>query len=89
MNVQVKSSNGITLMPMETRLLVDRKIFVEGEINQDMACNFVKQLLLLCKEDCNKPIDVLINSPGGEISSGLLMYDCIQSCKTPIMDRRL
>ena len=84
MNVQVKSNNGITLMPMETRLLVERKIFVEGEINQDMACNFVKQLLLLCKEDCNKSIDVLINSPGGEISSGLLMYDCIQSCKTPI-----
>ena len=45
---------------------------------------FVKQILLLCKEDSGKPIDVLINSPGGEISSGLLMYDCIQSCKTPI-----
>lgn len=84
MNVQVKSSNGITLVPMDTRLLADRKIFVEGEINQEKACTFVKQILLLCKEDSCKPIDVLINSPGGEISSGLLMYDCIQSCKTPI-----
>ncbi len=84
MNVQVKSSNGITLMPLETRLLAGRKVFVEGEINQETACNFVKQLLLLCKEDANKPIDVLINSCGGEINSGLLMYDCIQSCKTPI-----
>lgn len=84
MNVQVKSSNGITLIPMDTRLLADRKIFVEGEINQEKACSFAKQILLLCKEDGSKPIDVLINSPGGEISSGLLMYDCIQSCKTPI-----
>lgn len=84
MNVQVKSSNGITLMPLETRLLAGRKVFIEGEINQETACNFVKQLLLLCKEDANKPIDVLINSCGGEINSGLLMYDCIQSCKTPI-----
>ena len=75
MNVQVKSSNGITLVPMDTRLLADRKIFVEGEINQEKACTFVKQILLLCKEDSCKPIDVLINSPGGEISSGLLMYD--------------
>ncbi len=84
MNVQVKSSNGITLMPLETRLLAGRKVFIEGEINRETACNFVKQLLLLCKEDANKPIDVLINSCGGEINSGLLMYDCIQSCKTPI-----
>lgn len=84
MNVQVKSSNGITLVPMDTRLLADRKVFVEGEINQEKACVFVKQIILLCKEDSSKPIDVLINSPGGEISAGLLMYDCIQSCKTPI-----
>ncbi|MBR6618339.1 MAG: ATP-dependent Clp protease proteolytic subunit [Oscillospiraceae bacterium] len=84
MNVQVKSSNGITLVPIESRLLTDRKIFIEGEINHEKACDFVKQLLLLCKEDCTKTIDVLINSPGGEISSGLLMYDCIQSCTAPI-----
>ena len=84
MNVQVKSSSGITLVPMDTRLLADRKVFVEGEINQEKACLFIKQILLLCNEDSSKPIDVLINSPGGEISSGLLMYDCIQSCKTPI-----
>lgn len=84
MNVQVKSSNGITLVPMDTRLLAERKVFVEGEITQEKACLFVKQILLLCNEDSSKSIDVLINSPGGEISSGLLMYDCIQSCKTPI-----
>ena len=84
MNIQVKSSNGITLVPMETRLLADRKVFIEGEINQESACSFVKKILLLCREDGNKPIDVMINSSGGEISAGLLMYDCIQSSKTPI-----
>ena len=84
MNVQVKSSNGITLVPMDTRLLADRKVFVEGEINQEKACLFIKQILILCKDDRSKPIDVLISTPGGEISSGLLMYDCIQSCKAPI-----
>ncbi|MBQ1389209.1 MAG: ATP-dependent Clp protease proteolytic subunit [Clostridia bacterium] len=84
MYTQVKSSNGITLIPIETRLLAERKIFIEGEIDQAKACDFIKTVLLLCKEDSKKPIDVLINSPGGEISSGLLMYDCIQSCETPI-----
>ena len=84
MNIQIKSSNGITLMPLETRLLTSRKIFVEGEINTETACEFVKQVLHLNQEDSKKPIDVLINSVGGEINSGMLMYDVIQSSKAPI-----
>lgn len=84
MNVQVKSSNGIFLVPMETRLLGDRKIFIEGEITQEKACEFVKKMLVLCKEDSNSPIDILISSEGGEILAGMLMYDCIQSCRTPL-----
>lgn len=84
MNVQVKSSNGITLMSMETKLFAARKVFIEGEINQESACEFVKKIMLLNREDASKPIDVMINSPGGEINSGLLMYDVIQSSKAPI-----
>lgn len=84
MQIQVKSSNGITLIPLETRLLAERKIFVEGDINHETACEFAKKIILLSKEDGQKPIDVLINSPGGEISAGMLMYDIIQSCRTPI-----
>ena len=84
MNVQVKSSNGITLVPIDTRLLADRKIFVEGEINQETACVFLKKVMLLAREDNDKPIDIIINSPGGEINSGMLMYDVIQSSNTPI-----
>ena len=84
MNVQVKSSNGITLVPVESRLMASRKIFIEGEIDADTACDFVKKVMYLNSEDTQKPIDVLINSPGGEINSGMLMYDVIQSSKAPI-----
>lgn len=84
MNVQVKSSNGITLVPMETKLMASRKIFIEGEITTDVACDFVKKVMLLNSEDKVKPIDVLINSPGGEINAGMLMYDVIQSSVAPI-----
>lgn len=84
MNIQVKTANGISLLPIETKLLADRKVFIQGEINQDSALEFVKQLLFLSKEDRYEPIDILINSPGGEITAGLLMYDVIQTCKTPI-----
>lgn len=84
MNIQVKSSNGITLIPMETRLLAERKVFIEGEITQETACDFLKKIILLNREDQTKPIDVLINSPGGEINAGLLIYDVIQSSTAPV-----
>lgn len=84
MNVQVKSSAGITLVPVDTRLMANRKVFVEGEINQESACEFAKKIMLLTSEDKDKLIDVVINSPGGEINAGLLMYDVIQASKTPI-----
>lgn len=84
MYTQVSSSNGITLVPLETRLLTSRKIFLEGEINQELACSFVRQVMVLAQEDSSQPIDVWINSPGGEINAGLMMYDVIQSCDAPI-----
>lgn len=43
MNVQVKSSNGIILIPLESRLMAERKIFIEGEIDQESACEFIKK----------------------------------------------
>lgn len=84
MNVQVKTSGGITLVPMETRLLANRKVFIEGEINHETACNFMKKIMTLTTEDNSASIDVLINSPGGEISAEMLMYDIIQASKCPI-----
>ena len=84
MNVPIKSSNGITLVPIETRLLADRKIFIEGKINAETACEFVKKVMYLNTESSEKSIQVLINSPGGEINAGMLMYDVIQSSKAPI-----
>lgn len=83
-HVEIKSSNGITLVPLDSRLISNRKVFLEGEINSESACDFVRTILHLNEIDPKKPIDVLINSPGGEINSGMLIYDVIQSSKAPI-----
>lgn len=82
--VQVKSSSGITLVPLESRLMASRRIFIEGEIDADAACEFVKKVMLLNSEDAHAPIDVFINSTGGEINSGMLIYDVIQESRAPI-----
>jgi len=84
MNVQVKSSNGVTTMPIETKLLTHRCIFLEGEINSDSSLEIIKSLMLLIKEDENAPINLIINSPGGEINAGMAIYDAIESVDTPV-----
>lgn len=84
MNTIIKSSNGISLAPIESRLLSDRKIFIEGEITASSACEFVKIIMLLVKEDAEKPIDIYINSPGGEVNAGLLIYDTLKGIKTEV-----
>lgn len=54
MNILVKSSNGITQVSADSKLLSQRKVFVEGEINAETACEFVKKIMLLNAEDSNK-----------------------------------
>lgn len=80
----LKSSHGFDLVPIESNLLSNRKIFIEGIINSETACEFLRQIIFLVSEDTEKPVDVLVNSQGGEINAGFLIYDTIQSCKTPI-----
>lgn len=84
MNIQVKSSNGLTLIPIDSRLMARRILFIEGQITAESACEFVKKMILLNEEDANAPIRILVNSPGGEINAGMLMYDVIQSSGAPI-----
>lgn len=84
MNILIKSSNGISQVSADSKLLMQRKVFIEGEITPESACEFIKKIMILNAEDSFKTIDVLINSPGGEINSGLMMYDVIQASKAPI-----
>ena len=58
-----------------SRLLKDRIIFLQGEVNDDMANSIVAQLLFLEKEDDKSDITMYINSPGGSVVSGLAIYD--------------
>ena len=80
--IENRSSNGVDSVSGETRLLSNRKIFLEGNINQESAIEFAKKIMIL--SDSELPIHVYINSTGGEIDAGLLIYDVIQSCEVPI-----
>ncbi len=59
-------------------LLKERIIFVGTPINDVVANLVVAELLFLNREDTEKPIHIYINSPGGQVYSGLAIYDTMQ-----------
>ena len=61
-----------------SRLLKDRMIFLDCEINDSTADLVVAQMLFLESEDPNKDISLYINSPGGSVTAGLAIYDTMQ-----------
>lgn len=61
-----------------SRLLKERIVFLDGEINDERADLVVAQLLFLEAEDTKKDISLYINSPGGSVTAGLAIYDTMQ-----------
>ncbi len=64
-----------------SRLLKDRIIFIGSAIDNYVANVVIAQLLFLQMEDSEKDINIYINSPGGEVTSGLAIYDTMQFVK--------
>lgn len=68
-----------------SRLLKDRIIFLGTEINDYVANLVVAQLLFLEAENPDKDIQLYINSPGGEVTAGLAIYDTMQYVKCDVV----
>ena len=79
-----QTSRGERSYDIYSRLLKDRIIFLDGEVNNDTASLVVAQLLFLESEDPDKDINLYINSPGGLITAGLAIYDTMQYVKPDV-----
>lgn len=82
-SVEVESHNGIRELSIYTKHLTNRRIFLNGTIDRDLANDIVAQLLYL-QEEAKEPIYIYINSFGGEINAGLYIYDVLQSITVPV-----
>jgi ATP-dependent Clp protease protease subunit len=80
--VEVKSPD--FLKKAEDFLSTDRRLFLWGAIDDESAEKIVKQLLYLDSLE-TKDIILFINSPGGVISSGLAIYDCMQAIQSDVV----
>lgn len=73
-----KTQFGERVYDIYSRLLEERIVFLGTAINDDVANSIIAQLLFLEKEDPKKDITLYVNSPGGQVSSTLAMYDTMQ-----------
>ncbi len=79
-----KSQFGERAYDIYSRLLEERIVFLGTGINDDIANSIIAQLLFLEKEDPKKDITLYVNSPGGQVSSTLAMYDTMQLIKPDV-----
>ncbi len=76
-----KTQFGERVYDIYSRLLEERIVFLGTPINDDVANTIIAQLLFLEKENATKDITLYVNSPGGQVSSTLAMYDTMHHVK--------
>ncbi len=79
-----QTANGRESYDLPSRLLKDRIVLVQGEIEDSIATSIVAQLLFLEAQDPTKEISMYINSPGGSVTAGLSITDTMNFIKAPV-----
>ena len=79
-----KSPQGERAYDIYSRLLKDRIVFIGSPIDDDVANAVIAQLLFLESENQKEDIKMYINSPGGQVTSALAIYDTMQYVKAPV-----
>ena len=82
-NVLKESARGIECIGIDDELFDNREIFLTDAIDSKSSAELIKQLMYLEKQGDNE-ITLYINSPGGEVISGLAVYDYISAMKAPV-----
>lgn len=79
-----QTSKGERQYDIFSRLLMERIIFISGEITTEMADLVVAQMLFLEADNVDKDITLYINSPGGSVTAGMAIYDTMQYIKCDV-----
>jgi ATP-dependent Clp protease, protease subunit len=79
-----RTSQGERSYDLYSRLLKDRIVMLDTDVNEHSASLVVAQLLFLESEDSNKDILFYINSPGGSVTAGMCIYDTMQFIKPDV-----
>ena len=77
-----ETSNGVHGIELQTRHFDKRKVFLTGEVTDQMAIDFVSEIEFLSESD--ESVTIFLNSPGGSVNAGLLIYDVLQAVPFPV-----
>lgn len=78
MQGMLKTSHSTQLVPLETFLLEEGKVYITDTITDESANLFTQQIMYLEQKYPERPIHIYINSPGGAVDAGLAMRDMIK-----------
>jgi len=80
-----KSGRGEKSYDMHSRMLKERIVFLNGDVDDDSAHAIIMQLMYLNASDPEEDITLIINSPGGSVYSGLAIYDMMQAISNDVV----
>jgi ATP-dependent Clp protease protease subunit len=69
---------------IDSKILSERKVFLWGQVDDDSARHVIDRLLYLEMLAPNKEIQLIVNSPGGYVTSGFAIYDTMKSISSPV-----
>ena len=69
---------------IDNKLLENRRIFLWGQVDDDSAKHVIDRLMFLELEEPGKEIQLIINSPGGYVTSGFTIYDTMKGISSPV-----
>ena len=79
-----ESQGGFSAVNISDELYANRDVFIHAEIDAQVVSAILLQLMYLEKQDKCLPINIYINSPGGSVVDGMVLYDFIRMMKSPI-----
>lgn len=81
---KVREDGGERDLPLDERLFETRTVIAAAEVSKEMAEKIAGRLLLLDAEDESAPINLYINSPGGDVDAGFAIYDMARFITAPV-----
>lgn len=79
-----ETQRGYDQIQIRNEMYMNRDVFIDAEICTEVVSEVLVQLMYLEKQDKNTPVNIYINSLGGSVTDGMVLYDFIRMMKAPV-----
>lgn len=79
-----ETAEGLVRLDVRDQMLASRELELCGPVDAESCATVIRGLIYLQRQDANAPVTLYVNSPGGEVQSGLALYDVMQAMSYPV-----